>query len=148
MGTYTRFVLKCNLRKDTPKEVVELLERVIVKGDLGVEHILFHSDEVFVPELLHDFFKCERWYMLLISNDFGSTKGSSFELLPNGYYSISIDTQFKNYDDEVDKFIDWITPYVAGRKKKHYVGYWKVEGCEYDINIYINHQKLLTNNPL
>ena len=75
MGHYTELQCKIKLRKDTPENVVNILKRVLIERDLGHDKALFHSDDVFKPELEHEFFKCERWYMLFLSTNFGNIQG-------------------------------------------------------------------------
>jgi hypothetical protein len=64
---------------------------------------------------------------MLVANNFGITKGSTFTK-PFNYWILELDTEFKNYDNEIYHFIHWITPYVVGRKKKQYIGWSKTEG--------------------
>jgi hypothetical protein len=129
MGYYTEFHFTAVLHK-ADDGTAAILKRVIVDNDLGHDKEMFHSSDVFVPEIIHPFFKCERWYMLLISNDFGTTEGSKFEDIGDGRFRLSIHTSFKNYDSEVEKFLHWISPYVVGRKKKQFVGWSKGETQE------------------
>ena len=107
------------MQRDTPKQVVDLLERVIVKGDLGTPyHDAFFSSDVFKPEIDHNFFKCERWYQLL---------NGKLESRPNGTWLLTIDSEFKNYGNEKELFLDWIVPYIKTRKKILYLGWWTNE---------------------
>jgi len=137
MGYYTELKFKATLKENTPPEIINLLKRVIIEGDLGIgDAVFFSSDEVFKPEFDHKFLKCERWYMMLISNDFGTTNGSKM-FQQNGLWIIDLHTSFKNYDQEIDHFVNWISPYIIGHKKKKYVGWWRGEEMNYQINIYI-----------
>ena len=58
---------------------------------------------------------------------------------------IDLHTEFKNYDNEIEKFINWITPFVTGRKKRECVGWWKSESMDEKENIYIER---LCNNQV
>lgn len=43
-----------------------------------------------------------------------------------------------NYDLEViEKFAEWITPYVTGHKPKEYIGRWNGEDDRLSTNLYI-----------
>lgn len=137
MGYYTEVKVKIKLRKDTPDNVLSLLGRVIIQGDLGHNKPMFGFEDVFVPDIDHIFFKCQRWYMLLLSTNFGGISGGKFYQEKENWI-IDLHTEFKNYDDEVDKFIDWVSPFVLGRKKKQYVGWYKGENDSNRTNIYIN----------
>ena len=137
MGTYTEFKFAARLKHDTPKEVIQFLQKVIVERNIGVENTFFKTEDVEKPKLNHPFFQTERWYMLFLSNNFfDDIITSQFKFLKNRW-EITIHSEFKNYDDEIELFIDWIKPYVIGRKKKQYVGYYNVEGHDKNINIYI-----------
>ena len=37
MGTYTNLKLEITLKKETPKVVIDLLRRIIIEGDLGID---------------------------------------------------------------------------------------------------------------
>lgn len=136
MGYYTEFKCKLKLKKDTPEDVLSILKRVVIQRDLGIDRALFKTEDVFKPELGHEFFECERWYMLLISNNFGCVSGGKM-YEEKGYWVLDLHTEFKNYDCEISKFIDWISPFVVGRKKKEYVGWWQGEDMNQRVNVYI-----------
>lgn len=135
MGHYTNFRFKAKLRIDTPKEVLTLLDNTINKGI--TDKVIFTSEDIPRPAIEHPFFDCRRWYMLFLSTNFDkSLQGGRF-YLKNNRCVLDIHTEFKNYDDEIDQFMDWIKPYVSGRKKKQYVGYEKPEWSDTESNLYI-----------
>lgn len=137
MGYYTELLCKIKLKKETPDSVILLLKRVLIDRDLGNEREIFTNDEVFVPELEHDFFKCQRWFMLFLSTNWGDISGGKF--YNNGkYWIIDLHTEFKNYDGEIEYFINWISPFIVGRKSKEFLGWWQGEDMRNRINIYIN----------
>jgi hypothetical protein len=139
VGHYTELVFKAKLKKDTPENILQLLNRVIVEKDFGIgDKVLFHSEDVFKPQLSHSFFKCDRWYMLFVSTNWDETLQGGLFYKKGEYWNIDLHTEFKNYDNEISHFIDWITPFVVGRQKKQYLGFWKSEDCSYQINIYIH----------
>lgn len=137
MGTYTRMQLQLKLKQDVPESVLGILKRVLIERDLGVESILFTHDQVFVPELDHDFFKIDSWYMLFLSTNWDDDLKGGNMYQEKGLWVIDLDVDFKDYGKKIDSFIDWITPYVLGRSKKQYVGWYRVEYYDYTINIYI-----------
>lgn len=104
MGEYTELVLKCRLESLLPEQVKNVLEflfnpRAEEKNKL--------KD---LPD--HPFFNCPRWKAI------GSS--SSYYHIPEEFNYINLETgrlfsrsDLKNYDDEIDKFIDWISPYLA-----------------------------------
>jgi len=138
MGCYTTLKFKATLRQDTPEDVMDILKRVLIEHDLGHNKTLFNTEDVFKPNSQHPFFKCERWYMLFLSTNWDKTKqGCKFYEKVNGNWVIELDTEFKNYDDEIELFFDWIKPFIVGRKKKQYVGYYHTEGINSQINLYV-----------
>jgi len=137
MGYYTEFIFKATLKKDTPENIISLLNRVINERDLGHDKVLFDTEDVFKPDLNHEFFKCERWYMLFLCTNWDETMQGSLFYKEKDYWILDIHTEFKNYNGEIDHFIDWITPFIVGRKKKQFVGSWQGEQMDSPINIYI-----------
>lgn len=137
MGYYTELKFKVKLKQDTPENVVDILKRVINERDLGHEKVLFKSDDVFKPELDHPFFKCERWYMLFLSTNWDEEMQGGKFYEENGRWVLDLHTEFKNYDREIDHFFEWIKPFIVGRKKKQYVGYWRGESMDSQCNLYV-----------
>jgi len=137
MGYYTELKFDVKLKKDTPENVVNILKRVIIEHDLGHDKALFKTEDVFKPELNHQFFKCERWYMLFLSTNFDDEMQGGRFYEENGRWTINLHTEFKNYDNEIDNFFDWIKPFIVGRKKKQYVGYYRGEDAEAQTNLYV-----------
>jgi hypothetical protein len=137
MGNYTELKFKAKLKQDTPENVVNILKRVINERDLGHDKVFFDTEDVFKPELDHPFFKCERWYMLFLSTNFDNEMQGGRFYEENGRWIISLHTEFKNYDGEIDYFFEWIKPFIAGRKEKQYVGYWRGENMDSQCNLYV-----------
>jgi hypothetical protein len=124
MGNYTQLKIKLKFRKDTPQNVVDLFNRVIANNDLGLgdKCVLFDSDDVFKPEIDHQFFTCDRWYMLLTGGNGSDLEDNKF-YKDGEYWALFLHTEFKNYDSELKYFLDWITLYVVGRKLKQHIGW-------------------------
>ena len=105
MGMYTEIVFKATVRKDIDKKAMQILEHLFNSGP--------RPDKLELPE--HAFFETWRWQSI------GSC--SSFYHHPRSVsdwydveYSDSIyifsRSDLKNYDSEIDKFFDWIMPYI------------------------------------
>ena len=129
MGYYTTLKCKFKLKKDTPDSVLNLLKKVLIDIDLDCEDLL----------VKHEFFQCERWKNLFLSTNGSDIQGGKL-YKENDYWTVDLHTEFKDYDNEIDKFIDWINPYIVGRKKKQYIGKWKDENMNNYINIYIERE--------
>jgi len=99
MGMYTELVLKIDIKRNLPDQVYKVLEYLFTESDI--------PSELDIPE--HEFFKCTRW------KDIGSS--NSYYHIPKtfNYYDreyLFSRSDLKNYEDEIDKFIDWINPYI------------------------------------
>ena len=103
MGMYTEFHFNSRLKTDTPPEVIEILK--------------FMTSDRAKPEVLpeHPLFECDRWVWMLkcTSYYFDQITHSVVERdeVNNDYY-LSIRCDLKNYDGEIEKFCDWIEPYL------------------------------------
>jgi len=133
MGMYTTVSLKIKLKSSTPASIINFLKKTIVDGDIGLPEstVMFTSKDVVKPAFEHQFFKCDRWYMLFISTNGEDLEGGRLvKHKDECLFTILLDTEFKNYDSEVDEFLDWIKPYIRSRKKKQYLGWSKHESAE------------------
>ena len=98
MGMYTDFALKFSILKDD-KDFDLIMSVIEHMTDINVD----------APPTLpnHPFFRASRWDMMARS-------GRSF--IDNREYLSSVDIMligdFKNYEDEIAHFINWITPHL------------------------------------
>ena len=103
MGMYTELNINVELKDDTPKEVIEILKYML-------------DNNLTKPELLsHDLFYTDRWEHMLKGDSyyFDADTHSTLrygEICESWY--LNIQCNLKNYDNEIDKFINFITPYV------------------------------------
>lgn len=124
MGYYVRFeTKKICLRRDIPIEVRDFLENHI-HGDMSYpnpDHKLFHSTS--------------RWHSLF--SKFEGLDSSYIHLRDDGYIELYINCDINYGYDEIELFVDWITPFIAGHKPKEYVGWYQGEGQDRKHNVYI-----------
>ena len=103
MGMYTLLQFGADLKKDTPYEVVNILWYML--GKL----------EPTPPLPDHPLFQTDRWDYILCIGDSGyfdeETK-HSFNAKVDGGMHLSVTSNLKNYNQEIQHFIDWIMPYV------------------------------------
>lgn len=127
MGYYTEFHCKTILRKDTPDDVVLLISHMIydhVWGeDMGVGS-------------WHRLFTLERWELIFMTSAFLDSR-PRFIRKPNGYYELELHCDINYGNQEIKEFIKWISPYVAGRKKRQYIGQWRGETMDLFVNEYV-----------
>lgn len=132
MGMYTEFVFGAELKQDTPDFVINILKYMITddprRNDLQVDrHVLFQTD---------------RWHQigLCCSYYFGFSKPCSkiyFDDISKSW-KFAIRCSIKNYDDEIEKFIDWITPFIErGSGERDFLGYSLYEEDEVPILYYL-----------
>lgn len=100
MGMYTELVFKAVIRSDVPESVRAVLNYLFNDAK--------QPDTGLLPD--HEFFQCSRWSVL--------GKRSSYYHTPFALSRYSGDYIFsrsdlKNYDQEIEKFIAWVTPYLA-----------------------------------
>ena len=141
---YTVFHLDIRLRDDLPDDIYKLLQRML--GDQ--ERVAENSP---LPD--HPLFQTTRWnYMLCSNNVYASCVN---QLMRHEFFGIRLCVQssFKNYDNEIDKFLDWLAPYAdPNMSDDTLVGYTRYEDYTYpDIIMYTQKQgtpKLYINNKL
>lgn len=128
MGMYTEFVFASELKRDLPSEVEQVL-KTMTEG-YGFDELSIIPDQ--------DFFKCDRWTMLFTCDSyyFDGKTSTSFEYdnISKSYY-LTVRSNLKNYDSEIEKFLQWIKPYldIYGNK---FLGYYMYEEYESPTLIY------------
>lgn len=134
MREFTRFESLIILDKNMPEHILKLLTRLLVKRNFGT------TDKPFVPKIAHPFFKCEDWTDLFRSTWHKNQELTQLYQKDNGYWVMYLKAYFKANVDTVNKFVDWITPYVAGRKKKLYIGWFKGTSWGERRNLYVERE--------
>ncbi len=112
MGMYTELFVEGILNENAPAEVLKIT-RVLFDRNFDV-------DITDVPD--HPFFKCSRWQMI------GSC--SSFYHIPFAMSKVYVPhtnqlcfisrSDLKNYDAEIEKFLDWLKPYCETLRDWHW----------------------------
>jgi len=130
---YTELVCAFELKRDTPESVITILT-YMCEGK-GKELREFMT----LPN--HELFKTARWEYMLNSDSYyfdGRTNSIiRYDDISRSYF-VTIRCNLKNYDSEIQKFIDWIKPYIygAGRRDK-FIGYYRCEENRDPTLIYI-----------
>jgi len=111
MGMYTEIYVNVDLKKDTPKDIISVLQKICSFESLGEEYpyrwsYLFGDGSYYTPNtqvasVTYDSFS-KRWSLL--------GKGD-----------------IKNYGGEIEKFFRWIAPYVDNEFEDVFMGYWRYE---------------------
>lgn len=130
MGNYTQFHASISMKKDAPVDVVMLIMHQIYTRDYSL------LETITLPD--HEFFKQERWDYIFMGPNFEHDHGAKLIRTKSGYYELEIHCDVNYGYDEVTEFVKWIAPWVAGRKKKKYIGWWKNENMDHRFNEYID----------
>lgn len=102
MGMYTELHYNVRLREDVPAEVIETLK--YMTSDRKAPHAMLHP--LFETGRWEHMLRCDSYYF---AADTHSTL--RFDKIANQWF-LCIRCNLKNYGDEIEKFIDWIDPYV------------------------------------
>lgn len=101
MGMYTELIFGAKLKKETPTSVIDALKYMV--GETKERPTDFPFPEGRVDYL----FGCS-------SYSFGVNKGLSkmwFDDI-SGCFHISTRSNIKNYENEIESFLEWIKPYI------------------------------------
>ena len=120
MGMYTELDFNSELKKDVPEEVLNVLRVMLGELDLNI------------PLPTHPLFLCSRWTFMLTCNSYYFDSNTSSTLrwddISDAYF-IHIRSNLKNYEYEIEKFVDWITPYL-NRFDGDFLGFTRYEETE------------------
>src|SRR6266436_1079227 len=131
MGHYTEFVLNVKLQSDMPAQAIDML--------------LFLSDQGTEPTVLpdHPFFSSTQWRDILIglppcgsmphtSPVFKRDEDNGDEDAP---YWLSVRSEFRNADQEIKKFMDWLLP-LLDAMDGDFLGYQKRDYGTDEVTLY------------
>ena len=117
MGTYTEIYVKAVLKEDVNINVIDVLKYM-----LGMDNI--ELEDLILPN--HSLFTTNNWHYMLRSGSYYHVPYvvSLFEYnnISENYYLV-VRSDFKNYQGEVEKFFDWISPHVEKDGDKTFIGY-------------------------
>jgi len=112
MGMYTEFKLDCHINPDAPEDVHEFLHW-LVENNWGK----YTGDLVGT----HSYFGLSRMSQVCMAG--------SYE---EGFLSVL--SECKNYDRQIEHFMHWLTPYITEPKGK-VIGMWHYEEWKHPIQI-------------
>lgn len=128
MGCFTEINVNFDLVKDTPKDVIDIMHYLILSNENETK-----------PSVLpkHEFFECDRWDSVACCSSYYFDRLSNSKMEYNEIsktYRVSIRTDLKNYDSEIEKFLDWLLPYI---NSNGFIGYKRHEDMDNPTLIYI-----------
>ena len=133
MGMYTEFHFNAELVKDLPKEVENILKYMIGESD---------GEDISPPDLPnHKLFSTPRWQVMLMGDSYyfaaDTISTLRYDNITNSHF-LCIRCSFKNYDSEIELFLDWISPYIE-MDSGEFLGFYRYEMDEIPTLIY--HEK-------
>lgn len=131
MGMYTELNMTFEIREDAPEDFVRTLRSMLEDGEpnnYGQTHRLFSLESA-------------RWkWMLRFSSDsFAANQARSMMWKDEGEdptWHVVILCSFRNYEGEVEAFVDWVTPYIVGYRGD-FLGYSRLEAYREPELIYL-----------
>ena len=113
MGMYTEIYVNVDLKEDTPIEVIKVLE-AMCEGDMLSEYLVD---------------KPRRWSYLFNNGSYYTPRTSCANITFDGIagaYSLIGKGDIKNYDSEIQKFFEFIMPWVDAQEGE-FIGYSRYE---------------------
>ena len=131
MSSYTQLVLSVSFNTDLPAIVKQGIDYLALEIDLPMSY----------PE--HPLFIGYAWSGMLKhgSEVFPGSGMSKWVRTNGGWYKLGLNMSIKNYDKQLEKFLDWIAPYVDSGPK--ICGYIMAEDEELPILIKFEFGKVL-----
>lgn len=136
MGMYTELHFNKRLNKDTPAEVIAMLQYMV--GD-SKEH----------PEIDHDLFKADRWTFMFQSDSYYFDADTSSTIRKDDIsddWALCIRSNLKNYGDEIGLFLNWISPYVW-RGYPEFLGFYRYEEDEIPTLLWTGRDGIMAFTP-
>lgn len=126
MGMYTELDIGVKLKKDTPSDVINELKLMVDEENADLQQ--FRKE------------RPDRWYWMLKSGGsyyFHRKPSLHFEYddMDQTYY-LSVCTNIKNYEREWEKFLEWLTPYIA---TTGFIGTYRYEEDESPTLLYMDY---------
>lgn len=104
MGMHTELHLNAELSRDAPDEVIAVLRHMLGDGYPPPDPL---------PD--HPLFAAPRWRHLLTCDSYYFAADTHSTLRFDdigGTYVLCVRSNLKNYNGEIEKFVDWIDPYL------------------------------------
>lgn len=121
---FTEFHFNVGLVQDVPNNILDIL-RFMISEDR-------EKDESLLELPSHPLFDTTKWkWMLLCDSRYFSAETISTLYKANlgkDYY-LCIRCNLKNYDNEIEKFVDWVNPYIDA-KPNAFLGFSRYEKSE------------------
>ena len=105
------------MKKSVDDNVINIIKYMLGMDDVELEDLEIPS---------HSLFTTGRWHYMLRSSSYYhipyTVKLLEYDNISENYYLV-VRSDFKNYQGEIGKFFDWITPYVEKDGDKTFIWY-------------------------
>ena len=126
--TYAKFVNHVAVNRNLTEQQVINTNASVFDADvaltLGLIDDVMELEDFEIPS--HSLFKTDRWDSMLRSGSYYhipyNVKLFEYNDISENYYLV-VRSDFKNYQGEIGKFFDWITPYIKKYGDKTFIGY-------------------------
>jgi len=117
MGMYTELNIGVSLRSDTPLNVINIIEYMLSDDNMKMCDMPFD----------HPLFSTERWHFMLLCGSYYFDGQPDSHMVRDDIdheYKCNVRCNLKNYDNEIELFLDFIRPYLVTRG---FLGYKRYE---------------------
>ena len=112
---YTEMRVNCRLKKEATKQIVEVLQYLADGNTMNPPPFTLPA---------HPLFDCRRWrFLMRMSSAYFDDDPSAAVVMWEGQWRVLSVANIKNYDGEIEKFIDWLRPYVDANPGEVWVEY-------------------------
>lgn len=126
MGMYTEFHFNSELKSNCPTQVIDILRYML--GD--------KEESPALPD--HPIFKTDRWRHMLRTDsyyfDADTHSTLRYDDIAEAHF-LCIRCNLKNYNGEIEKFVDWIDPYLD-KMAGEFLGFSRYEETETPTLLY------------
>ena len=112
---YTELIFGASIKAEgLPEEVLDVLKYLFNYNEITDWQEYYKTQPIKLPN--HPFFKCDRWDIITSCSSYyfavrNTHRNIEFDEISNTW-NCSSRASLKNYDDDIEQFLDWIKPYI------------------------------------
>lgn len=133
MGMYTELNIGVALKSDTSKKIIN-----------AIKYLLNETDEE--PQINNKFFDCPRCRMVLTCDSHYFDGITDSKLVYDDIerkYHLNVRSNLKNYDSEIENFLEFICPHI---ETDGFIGYMRYEEDYHPTLIYVENGYIALRN--